>query len=64
MPVPALGLRDQGQDDLPFGDREEVFEAGDAYYVAAGSHPGHNEPGTEFLQFSPTEELAQTRRSS
>ena len=38
---------------------EEVFEAGDAYYVG----PGHTPvlyAGTEVVEFSPTEELSQT----
>jgi hypothetical protein len=41
------------------GDREEVFEAGDAYYVG----PGHTPvlyAGTEVVEFSPTEELGRT----
>ena len=40
-------------------DGEEVFEAGDAYYVG----PGHTPvlvAGTEVVEFSPTEELAHT----
>ena len=40
-------------------DGEEVFEAGDAYYVG----PGHTPvlfAGTEVVEFSPTEELGQT----
>ena len=38
---------------------EEVFEAGDAYYVG----PGHTPvlyAGTEVVEFSPTEKLSQT----
>ena len=42
------------------GDREETYEAGDAFYVPPGHVPIHNEPGTECLQFSPAEELRQT----
>ena len=41
------------------GDREEVFEAGDAYYVG----PGHTPvlyAGTEVVEFSPTEALGRT----
>jgi hypothetical protein len=40
-------------------DGEEVFEAGDAYYVG----PGHTPvlyAGTEVVEFSPTEELGRT----
>lgn len=39
------------------GDREEVFEAGDAFYLPPGHIPVHNEPGSEFVQFSPTKQL-------
>ena len=59
MPVRAHGLRDQGQGRVPLRRREEVFEAGDAYYVG----PGHTPvlyAGTEVVEFSPTEELGHT----
>jgi ribosomal protein L16 Arg81 hydroxylase len=55
--VPALGLRPQGQDDRWYADRDEVFEAGDAFYTPPGHIPVQNEPGTEFVSFSPSEEL-------
>ena len=41
------------------GDAEEVFEAGDAYYVG----PGHTPvlyAGTEVVEFSPSDKLAET----
>jgi ribosomal protein L16 Arg81 hydroxylase len=38
-------------------DRDEAFEAGDAFYIPPGHVPVENEPGTEFLWFSPGEEL-------
>ena len=38
------------------GDREEVFEPGDAFYLPPGHIPTA-EAGTEYLQFSPAEEL-------
>ena len=59
VPVRAHGLCDQGQGRLPSGDKEEVFEAGDAYYAG----PGHTPvlyAGTEVVEFSPTEELGRT----
>jgi len=34
-----------------------VYEAGDAFYIPPGHVPVANEPGTEFVWFSPTEEL-------
>jgi hypothetical protein len=40
-----------------FGDHEESFEAGDAFYAPPGHVPVQHEPGTEIVQFSPTEEL-------
>jgi hypothetical protein len=38
---------------------EELFEAGDAYYVGPG-HTPHLYAGTEVVEFSPTEKLQQT----
>jgi hypothetical protein len=40
-----------------YADRDEVFEAGDAVYIPPGQIRVENEPGTEILWFSPTEEL-------
>ena len=57
---PHWGYVIKGKMTYRFGDREEVFEAGDAYYAPPGHVPVQNEPGTEFLQFSPAEELRQT----
>jgi hypothetical protein len=47
----------KGRLTFRFPDREEVFEAGDAFYVPPGHIPIGNEPGTEYVQFSPAEEL-------
>jgi hypothetical protein len=44
---------------LPLGRHEELFEAGDAYYVG----PGHTPilyAGTEVVECSPSEELGRT----
>ena len=41
------------------GDQEEVFEAGDAYFVGLGHTPVLY-AGTEVVESSPTEELAKT----
>lgn len=43
------------------GDREEIFEAGDAFYLPPGHIPVRNTPGSEFVQFSPTKELRETQ---
>jgi hypothetical protein len=42
------------------GDHEETFETGDAFYMPPGHVPLGNEPGTQVLMFSPTEELRKT----
>ena len=44
-------LRDQ------MGLNVQVFEAGDAFYTPPGHIPVQHEPGTEFVSFSPSEEL-------
>jgi hypothetical protein len=40
-----------------YADRDEVFEAGDAFYTPPGHIPVQHEPGSEILWFSPSEEL-------
>src|SRR5215210_5221085 len=57
---PHWGYVLKGKLTFSYGDREETYEAGDAYYAPAGHIPVHNEPGTEYLQFSPTDELDKT----
>ena len=59
--VPALGLRAEGPDDRPYADHEEVYEAGDAFYMPPGHTPAA-EAGTEFVMFSPADEFAADRR--
>ena len=39
-----------------FGDHEEVFEAGDAFYLPPGHIPVV-QAGTAYVQFSPSEDL-------
>jgi quercetin dioxygenase-like cupin family protein len=56
--VPALGYVFAGQITVSYADREEVFEAGDAFYMPPGHVPAATE-GTELLQFSPKTELAE-----
>ena len=57
---PHWGYVLKGRATFRFGDREEVFEAGDAYYLAPGHVGVSNEPGSEIVQFSPAEELKKT----
>jgi hypothetical protein len=39
---------------------EETFEAGDAFYLPPGHVPFKHEPGTQIVQWSPTDALSQT----
>jgi hypothetical protein len=57
---PHWGYVIKGRMTMRFGDREEVYEAGDAWYAPPGHAPIKHEPDTEIVQFSPTEELAKT----
>ena len=57
---PHWGYVVKGRMTMRFGDREEVFEAGDAFYSPPGHVPVSHEPGTEIVQFSPAEELRAT----
>jgi len=55
---PHWGYVLKGRMTFTYVDREgeEVFEAGDAFYLPPG-HLQRVEAGTEYLQFSPTEAL-------
>ncbi|MFL5840873.1 MAG: AraC family ligand binding domain-containing protein [Thermoleophilaceae bacterium] len=55
-PCPHWGYVTKGRMTFRFPDHEEVFEAGDAFYLPPG-HVQVVEAGTEYLQFSPSEEL-------
>ena len=55
-PCPHWGYVFTGKLTFTLGDREETYHAGDAFYVPPGHIPTA-EPGTEYLQFSPAEEL-------
>jgi hypothetical protein len=57
---PHWGYVIKGKMTFRFGDREEVFEAGDAFYAPPGHVPVHTEPGSEYVQFSPADELRKT----
>src|SRR6266511_1582657 len=56
-PCPHWGYVIKGKMTARYADRDEVFEAGDAFYTPPGHIPVANEPGTEFVWFSPSEEL-------
>jgi hypothetical protein len=57
LPCPHRGYVFKGKMTARYADRDEVFEAGDAFYTPPGHVPVKHEPGTEFVFFSPTEEL-------
>ena len=53
---PHWGYVLKGKVTFRFADHEEVFEAGDAFYLPPG-HVPLAEGGSEYIQFSPSEEL-------
>ena len=55
-PCPHWGYVFKGRLTYRFAHGEEVHEAGDAFY-APGGHLQRTDAGTEFVQFSPAEEL-------
>jgi hypothetical protein len=57
--LPRWGYVIEGRIGFRFADREETYEAGEAYYVAAGHTPVHH-AGTEIVEFSPTAMLNET----
>ena len=57
---PHWGYVLSGRLTFRFDDREEVYEAGDAFYAPPGHIPVQNEPGSEYVQFSPAEALRKT----
>jgi hypothetical protein len=54
---PHWGYVTKGSLTFRFDDHDEVFEAGDAFYLPPGHIGVSNEPDTEYVQFSPTPEL-------
>ena len=57
--APHWGYVLAGRLTFKFPDREETYEAGDAYYAPPGHTPVLYD-GTEVVEFSPTEELQRT----
>jgi hypothetical protein len=57
---PHWGYVTTGRMTFRFGDRDEVYAAGDAFYAPPGHVPVRHEPGTEIVLFSPAEELRET----
>ena len=56
---PHWGYVIKGRTTFRFADREETYEAGDAYYAPPGHTPWVSD-GCEIVEFSPVEELAKT----
>ena len=56
---PHWGYVISGKVGFRFADREEVYEAGDAYYAPAGHTPIFY-AGTSVVEFSPSEAFAET----
>ena len=50
----------KGKVSFKTADGEETFETGDAYYVGPGHTGEVGLPGTEVVEFSPSDEYAQT----
>ena len=57
---PHWGYVISGKLTFRFGDREEVYETGDAFYAPPGHVPVQHQPGTEIVMFSPARELGET----
>src|SRR5919108_5796625 len=57
---PHWGYVVSGAVTFKYADRDEVCEAGDAFYTPPGHIPIKHAPGTEIVLFSPTEDLRVT----
>jgi hypothetical protein len=55
-PCPHWGYVLAGKMIARYAGHEEIYEAGDAFYLAPGHAPAA-EAGTEFIQFSPSDQL-------
>ena len=58
--TPHWGYVFKGKIVLKYKDREETISAGDAYYMEPGHVPIFLEKKTEWLEFSPKEEMDKT----
>jgi hypothetical protein len=55
---PHWGYLFSGRITVTYADHAEVYEAGDAFYMTPGHVPAAD-AGSEFVQFSPTEQLTE-----
>ena len=60
---PHWGYVLKGKSTYVFDDHEEVYEAGEFFYLPPGHRPKH-EAGTEWICFSPAEEHKRTQSLS
>jgi hypothetical protein len=60
---PHWGYVISGAMTMRYPDRDEVYEAGDAYYAPAGHIPVKHAPGTRTVMFSPSHELKVTEEA-
>ena len=56
---PHWGHVTRGKVTFRYADREETYEAGDAYYAPSGHTPVFH-AGAELVEFSPTDALGET----
>src|SRR5262245_18050266 len=59
---PHWGYMLQGRMTVHFGDRSESYGPGDAFYMPPG-HVPEADGGTQFVMFSPADELAATNEA-
>ena len=59
-PCPHWGYLFAGKITVTYADHEEIYQAGDAFYMSPGHVPA-GETGSEFVQFSPAAALAEVR---
>ena len=57
---PHWGYLFAGTLTVTYADHEEVYQAGDAYYMSPGHVPAAA-TGSEFIQFSPQAQLAEVQ---
>jgi len=51
------GYVTKGSMTFRYSDHEELVSAGEAFHATPGHVPISNEPGTEYVQFTPTEQM-------
>lgn len=54
---PHWGYVFKGELVLRYSDHYEVYQAGEAFYAPPGHVPVRTAPGTEYVQFSPADEV-------